>query len=252
MEREEHWLPSSKPPKPKVSETVKSPAQPKSTKANSQGSPKPATTSGPKAKAELKIKSEPKAKAEPKIKPEPKVKKEPKLSSPARREPKIKKEASLSEDPNFEVRQAIDPGTRNITGVYNIFSAQIEEQLPDSAGNLRLFLCVDNENNRIWGGFELAMKYGVIRIDEIDLYKEVSFGWRARDSWEGRKTRFGRGCFGDIELYGHEEVRGTFYNLFNEPMQFEGRRRPGPLWCGRSAYSFQQEWDGFVSQAYGR
>ena len=62
---------------------------------------------------------------------------------------------------------------------------------------------------------------------------------------------FGRGCFGDI-LFGDRKVSGTFSNLFPETIHFEGVRRPGPLWCGRSAHSFQQEWDGYVSEAYGR
>jgi hypothetical protein len=29
-------------------------------------------------------------------------------------------------------------------------------------------------------------------------------------------------------------------------------RRPGPLWCGKSAWQFEREWDGFVAEAYGR
>ncbi|TKA64909.1 hypothetical protein B0A55_10293 [Friedmanniomyces simplex] len=112
------------------------------------------------------------------------------------------------------------PGTRNFTGVYNIYSQQLAEQLPDQADNLRLFLCVDE--GKIWGGFELGMKTGVLRADEIHIDQAVSFGWRARDSWDGNRPRFGRGCFGEIVLYGRDQVRGTFRNLFNEPLEFEG------------------------------
>lgn len=140
------------------------------------------------------------------------------------------------------------PPQRNVTGVYTLTSPQLEEQYPEHADNLRLFLCVDGD--MIWGGFQLATKTGVLRIDGIEADLQMSFGWRARDDDE--RLRFGRGCFGEIELFGHEQVTGTFYNMFPEPVSFDGQRRPGPLWCGRSAYNFRQEWDGFVSEAYGR
>jgi len=40
--------------------------------------------------------------------------------------------------------------------------------------------------------------------------------------------------------------------MFTEPVHFEASRRPGPLWCGKSAWQFEQEWNGFVAEAYGR
>ena len=143
------------------------------------------------------------------------------------------------------------PGTRNVTGVYNISCAQLAEQIgPDEALNFWLFLCVDN--GTLWGGFELGWKSGVLRADEVAVDRYVSFGWRARDNDRGGSLTFGRGCLGEIALHGQNEVAGTFTGLFVEPVAFEGRRRPGPLWCGRSPYSFQQGWDGFVREAYGR
>ncbi|KAK4544595.1 hypothetical protein LTR36_004167 [Oleoguttula mirabilis] len=201
-------------------------------KANSDPKVKPAPKSkpDPKIKPEPKSKSEPKIKPEPKTKPEPKAKKEPTIqrATPAKKESKVKAE-DATEPMDIDSFAQEMPGTRNVSGVYNLSCPQLEEQLPEDAHNFRLFLCVDN--GIIWGGFELAMKSGVIRVDELS---------------------FGRDCFGELELHGREQVRGTFHNLFNEPMVFEGRRRSGPLWCGRSAYSFQQEWDGFVAQAYDR
>lgn len=213
--------------------------------------------------SKTKTKPESKVKPEPNFKPEPKVKSEsePKLQAKVKKEPTIKpaapvkKMAKVKAEPEPESMD-IDsfaqemPGTHNVTGVYNVSCPQLEDELPEDAENFRLFLCVDN--GIIWGGFELGMKSGVIRVDEVEIERTVSFGWRAKDSWEDNRLTFGRGCFGELELYGREQVRGTFHNLFNEPMEFEGRRRPGPLWCGRSPYSFQQEWDGFVTQAYGR
>ncbi|KAK5705682.1 hypothetical protein LTR17_021462 [Elasticomyces elasticus] len=246
----------------KVKTEPKSKAQPKA-KAEPKAKPEPKVKPEPKAKAEPKVKPEAmvkaepkvnaelKVKAEPRVKAEPKVKLEPSLSkvTPAKREPDVK--AEPQNDPmDIDSFAQEAPGHRNVTGVYNIYSQQLAEQLPEEADKLRLFLCVDE--GKIWGGFELGMKSGVLRADEIHIDHAVTFGWRARDSWEENKLKFGRGCFGEIVLYGKEQVRGTFYNLFNEPLVFDGQRRPGPLWCGRSPYSFEREWDGFVSEAYGR
>lgn len=217
---------------------------------DSTPSSKAATTS--KARAEPNSKAEPKVKSEPKTKSEPSVKSEPKI----KKEPDTKKTAVIKTEPENDEMQ-IDsfaqemPGTRNVTGVYYVSCPQLAKQIgPDEASNFRLFLCVDN--GTLWGGFELGWKSGVLRADEVAVDRYVSFGWRARDNDRGGSLTFGRGCFGEIVLHGQNEVKGTFAGLFVEPVAFEGRRRPGPLWCGRSPYSFQQEWDGFVKEAYGR
>lgn len=91
----------------------------------------------------------------------------------------------------------------------------------------------------------------MIKVDTIptgDL--RMSFGWRGRDEY-GR-LHFRKECFGEMELFGVDQVRGTVFDMFPEPVECVGRRRPGQLWCGRDAYSFWQEWDGFVKEAYGR
>ncbi|KAK5730078.1 hypothetical protein LTR15_000012 [Elasticomyces elasticus] len=217
---------------PRLKAEPKSRAQPK-VKAEPKAKPEPKVKPEAKAKAEPKVKPEAKVKAEPKVKPEPKVKAEPTLSraTPVKRESNIK--AEPQNDPMDIDRFAQGtPTQHNVTGVYNIYSQQLAKQLPEQADKLRLFLCVDE--GKIWGCFELGMKSGVLRTDEVHLDQPVTFGWRARDSWEEGKLKFGRGCFGEIVLYGQQQTK------------------PGPLWCGRSAYSFEQEWEGFVSEAYGR
>ncbi|KAI5358098.1 hypothetical protein Slin14017_G114590 [Septoria linicola] len=139
----------------------------------------------------------------------------------------------------------------SITGVYTIECPQITELLPEKQDSLRLVMCVDNESGITWGGFELAMKSGVIKMDELDFNRNLTFGWRARDSWENT-LRFGQKCFGNIEFDGAGRLYGMFYSMFNEPCEFTGRRRPGPLWSGKSAYKYKQEWDAFPKEAYGR
>ncbi|RMY47746.1 hypothetical protein D0865_08489 [Hortaea werneckii] len=215
-------------------------------KPPSKTTPAKAMSAEPKAKAEARVKSEPKIKLEPNTKSEPKIKKEPSTKKPAA----IKTESENDEMETDSFAQEI-PGTRIVTGVYNISCPQLAEQIgPDEASNFRLFLCVDN--GTLWGGFELGWKSGVLRADEVTVDRYVSFGWRARDNDRSGSLTFGRGCFGEIVLHDQNEVRGTFTGLFVEPVAFEGRRRPGLLWRGRSPYSFQQEWDEFVKQAYGR
>lgn len=160
-------------------------------------------------------------------------------------EPKVKKESRIKDEPENDDDQDTP---RAVTGIYNIFSQQLSDQYGEEADNLRLFLCIDGEE--IWDGFQLVGKTGVIKIDGIPADLQISFGWRARD--DDGSLRFGRGCNGEIELFGDSQVRGTIFNMNLEPVYFASRRRPGPLWCGRSGYSFRQEWDGFVAEAYGR
>ncbi|KAK3713623.1 hypothetical protein LTR37_008317 [Vermiconidia calcicola] len=128
----------------------------------------PKTAPKPKVKPEAKVKPEPKVKAEPKVKKEPTLKR----ASPAKKEAVVKDEYDDSTGSRFDT-----PQQRNVTGVYNLTCPQLEEQLPDCVGNLRMLICVDNDE--IWGGFQLAMKSGVIRLDHIELDEQITFGWRA-------------------------------------------------------------------------
>ncbi|KAF2771912.1 hypothetical protein EJ03DRAFT_372476 [Teratosphaeria nubilosa] len=204
------------------------------------------------AKADSKTKAEPNVKAEPKVKSETKVKKEPVMRSA--------KANAIKSEP-FEDHEDMYTGcsfqqmleTRSVTGVYDLWCPQTAEQLPEEADKLRLFLLVND--GKLWGGFELAMKTGVILAESLAYAgdcESVSFGWRTRDRWDKGRLRFGKGCFGDITLVGQYQVRATFHNLFpGEPIVVEGRRRSGPLWCGRRAYNFEVEWDGFVKETYG-
>ena len=179
--------------------------------------------------------------------------------STVKKEPKVKNEPASNfhhqeeESNEMDTRPDVTGKQIYLTGVYNLSCPSLAEQVPDHADKFRLFICVDNEGGRIWGGFELAWKSGVIKIDDIAWSMQLNFGWRAKDyQASGKGLKFGKGCFGDIEFDGEERIRGVFYNLYPEPLRFEGVRRPGPLWCGKSAYKFQQEWDGYPKEAYGR
>ena len=177
----------------------------------------------------------------------------------------MKKESTTSHwspsKANLKIKTEVKPETspisssssRIITGVYNVTSPQLSEQYADEANNLRFFLCVDNESNKIWGGFELVSKSGVLCIDieHADIDAQMSFGWRARDSDDGGLS-FGRGRFGNIQFFEDRRFTATVFNMFPEPVVLNGERRPGPLWCGKSAWQFEREWERFVTEAYGR
>lgn len=202
-----------------------------------------------------------KPKASTSIKPKPGIKKEPRpKQEPAAVEssPPVKHEGYLFDADAMDTRADIAQEKLTITGVYALRCPQITEQLEEHSDDLRLFMCVDQETGVTWGGFQLAMKSGVIRLDDIDINQKLTFGWRARDTWR-RDLRFGQKCFGEIEFDGAGGVRGTFYNMFakmegvgEEACEFEGHRRTGPLWSGRPAHSYKQEWDNFPKIAYGR
>lgn len=237
----------------------KSTATPKKTaqtpKGNKlQGDAVPFSTENVFQRSASTPKAQPKPKASASIKPESKVKREPGAanSSPARAvSSPVKREGYLFDADAMDTRADLTQDKLYVTGVYTINCPQITEQLEEHDDKLRLFMCVDNETGTTWGGFQLAMKSGVIRMDEIDFNRKLSFSWRAKDSWLN-DLKFGQKCFGEIEFDGAGGVRGMFFNMFNEPCEFDGYRRTGPQWSGRSAYSYKQEWEAFPKQAYGR
>jgi hypothetical protein len=226
-----------------------------------------ATTKKVTAEKVTKAPAKPKAEKPTAVKKETKVKKEPASSqaTPKAKPTKIKQEAikqeAIKREPSPSPPLQDYPEIHYLTGVYDVSCPQVEDQLPATTGTLRLFICVDEAARKVWGGFELGPKRGVILIAEYHddpIQLGLTFGWRARDLDRGGLD-FGRGCYGDMEFVGGGIVAGTFYNLFPEPVEFQGKRRSGPLVCSmgpwdpvRSAWDFEQRWDGFVTEAYGR
>ena len=222
-------------------------------KVSSKPTPKSKTTTKDgeeKGTAKKATKSEPKAKKEPSVKKKSSVKKEPTLKpiSALKSEPSIRDEPSFG---NLLPMEGSGPTQYSVTGVYDLWCPQLEVQSPEYANKLRMSLCVDNDNNTIWGSFGLVFKSGVIKVDGAMPEESLPFGWRARDSADGG-LKFGRRCYGNIVIEIGNQVHGEFYNMLNKPIHFQGKRRPGPLWCGRAAHSFEQEWKGYVDEAYGR
>ena len=151
------------------------PSTKKQTQPDAKMKAEPKVKADAKVRAEPKVKSEPKFKAEPKVKAEPKIKKEPEMKA----EPSVKYEPTTDED--LPMPDAVQQ-SRAVTGVYNITSRQIEEEMSEFADRLRLFLCTDEEHDRVWGGFNLANMTGVLCIDKYGSATEATFGWRARNT----------------------------------------------------------------------
>jgi hypothetical protein len=207
------------------------------------------STSKSKAtKREADIKRSPPPSPPPSTKSDPNAPRATPSINPA---PTNKPTGYLFDSDAMDTRADISRDQINVTGVYALHCPQVAEQLPELAHNFCLRLAVDHESGLAWGAFDLAMKSSVIKMDQISIGSTMTFGWRARDSWEG-SLRFGRACHGEMVLDGRGGVRGVIHSLFNESCEFEAKRKLGPLWCGRSISQLQKEWDGFPKEAYGR
>jgi hypothetical protein len=258
------------PPKSKATPApaAKQPKTPQAKKAAPQTDTKakPTTKKATEAQAKptatdkvTKTSNKPKPEKSTAVKKETKFKKEP-TSAPRTNPPKIKQEP-IKREPSPSPPLEDYPEIHYLTGVYDVSCPQLEDQYPETTGTLRILICVDEATRRVWGSFELGPKSGVMFIadyhdDPIDL--RLTFGWRARDLDRGGLD-FGRGCHGEIEFGGNKRMAGTFFNLFPEPVDFQAKKRFGPLVCATSplerpkvAWEFEQEWDGFVAEAYGR
>lgn len=172
------------PSKSKAASTLATPIKPPATSIarrasqhedNARSTPKtPARANANRASEPAVSKSSPQKQT---VKSEPRLKRG--HTSPTARAPKIKPEPKPEPGTN-------ETNIRYITGVYKISCPQLEQQYPEEA-------CVDNDAGKIWGGFELAPKSGVLLINGgySDPDARLSFGWRARDADRGGLS-FGR------------------------------------------------------------
>ena len=121
--------------------------------------------------------------------------------------------------------------TRPVTGVYHLTCPQIARQLPEAADNMRLFLCVDGENNRIWGGFELAMKSGVIRVENCvdhtdwgqDSVHEHTDAINAEEVPRRQCTDIEPAAFGMCRIDFESSRRGQALHTSGARAQYQGR-----------------------------
>lgn len=155
---------------------------------------------------------------------------------------------------------ASDTDTVLLTGVWDATCPELENLYPQCAGKLRLFLCVGNEKDRLWGGFKLAYKEGVFLLDDLaravagkGTYASYELKYRSRDLEDGSRAFHG-GCVGLFRIFADGTILVSFRGMFTEldEVVVKAKRRSGPLWCGKSETRFQEEWDAFVQETYGR
>jgi hypothetical protein len=83
------------------------------------------------------------------------------------------------------------------------------------------------------------------------LGQACTLGWRSRDLETGG-LRFGKTCKGEMTFHDGEEGVGVYGVLFGLPVlgdvEFSGERMEGECEEG----DFQDEWEGFPAEAYGR
>jgi hypothetical protein len=207
--------------------------------------------SDPPAKATKATKAKPvstpakKAKQEPK--PATKVKKE---STPAT---KLKKEL-VSKPTTSCIKQEHSPPFPQreirLSGIYEVDCPTASDIF--NSFDLDLTLAVDTPRSTWWATFRWGAWVGIIKMNPGPTYdalnKPCSLGWRLRDLETGQ-LRFGKKCMGTMTFFEDQTFTGELYDVPDAgTVEFEGRRLAGP----RVEDDLQDEWDGFVSEAYGR
>ncbi|KAF2722864.1 hypothetical protein K431DRAFT_283375 [Polychaeton citri CBS 116435] len=209
-------------------------------------------------------KSKSKSKSEPKIEADPSV--APPSSSPPQ---EIKHEAAnmlypQNSDDDIEMQDADDDAYRfpraspsNVTGIYSLFTPQLP------ASPKRFFLLYEPTTDTLWGEFKLPSATTILKVDHFtshlqasdqygSLIGDMAFGWRAR--YHPRRLKFGRGCFGRLELLGgpEKEIRATFTGLFEQVITIEGSvGQHTSRSLIRDSEWFEEEWESYLIEAFG-
>ncbi|KAK7545453.1 hypothetical protein IWX49DRAFT_588635 [Phyllosticta citricarpa] len=147
-----------------------------------------------------------------------------------------------------------DPRLDNITGFYDV-QCTVEEDFPALCENgCRMMLCRERDSGRIWGSFSFGFFFGIIQSNPGPTSfsrHPLSLGWRAKNLETGQ-LQFGRGCTGDIVFEDAKNISGRILGLYENVVEFYGRRRDGPANCGYVPSEFESEWASYPATAYGR
>lgn len=84
------------------------------------------------------------------------------------------------------------------------------------------------------------------------LDQSCSLGWRLRDLETG-ELKFGRRCTGEMTFFRDQTIRGMLCEVPRVgTVEFWGPRLVGEGVGWRDGDEFQEEWEGFINEAYGR
>ncbi|KAF1850954.1 uncharacterized protein K460DRAFT_350942 [Cucurbitaria berberidis CBS 394.84] len=208
--------------------------------------PHPAT---PKKASNTRIKSE-------STTPRKHIKKEPApVSSPAR--PRVKRELTsprsspyIKPDPYANDRSRTPAGTL-LSGAYSIAAFCDNPQYDNDVFTLTLYRDSSHHGNTWWATIAWGPLDGIIQMNPgpgDTLGRSCSLGWRVRDVQVDCLT-FGRKCTGEMTFFANQTLRGALHNVPDMgTVEIEGTRLPGPS----AEWDFQDEWDAFPREAYGR
>lgn len=222
----------------------KGPAKPK---ASVKDKPAPKEKPVAKEKPTAKEKPAPKKESAPKKEPAPKKTPAPKEKPAAKAKPKAKEKSAAKDKP--ATKPATNPKSKttqspakqgstplrepiSISGVWNITCADIEERSPSEKGHLRLYLCVDHDSNKLWGGFSFSGTQGVFQMDDpdrsVDLRGQALLPIRWRAHQFGGPPLFHSGCTGSFGLGEDRSVKMIFRGLFEQlpELEIHATRRP--------------------------
>lgn len=230
----------------------------------------PKIKSEPAPKKQLKItESTPKTQVRKESAPKTQVKKEPTSKTQVKKEPaptpsraRVKKEPSSprsSYPPSPYIRpdpyinsSSQSPPTLLLSGRYNVRVTYANPGYSDLPFTITLFR--DPSHSSIWWGtISWGPLSGLIKMDpgpsDFDASGTTcSLGWRLRDAQDNSLT-FGRKCTGEMTFFGDQTFSGVLWQMPHMgTVEIEGTRMPG----GGLAGGFQDEWDDFAREAYGR
>lgn len=196
-------------------------------------------------KRETTMKKETATKKQPAVKKGHAIKRESVFS----KEPRAKKNTTTHEEHSNSV-----PLT--LSGTYEITCPPATENLCIHSG-LDLQLLKDEGSDIWWAGFTWDAWNVVIKMQPGpgamgNLGQSCTLGWRFHN-YDTGEIRFGQGCTGYMTCFSDRSLSAS---LFNVPdvgtVEFWGTRLPGSREGERTVREFEQDWDNFRFQTYGR
>jgi hypothetical protein len=135
---------------------------------------------------------------------------------------------------------------KSVTGVFNITSEAIEGEWPRMSQRLTIRFHVDEEQNKIWGRFDMGIVDGSILLNpspgELEHDTPMKFQWRGRQSETGSPEKGS----GELTISENRTIRGVFHGMCGN-IDFKGRRRLMPSGIsGQNVGFYRQSWEDYA------
>ncbi|KAJ4367048.1 hypothetical protein N0V83_007578 [Neocucurbitaria cava] len=247
---------------------TKSEPAPKKQAKTKESTPKTQVRKESASKVQVKKEATPKTQIKKESAPKTQVKKEPTSKTQVTKEPastpsraRVKKEPNsprssyppssyIKPDP-YTNSSSQNPPTLLLSGKYDV-RVPYDNLYSHCPFTLTLFRD-SSHSNTWWGTISWGPLSGLIKMDpgpsDFDASGTTcSLGWRLRDIQDNSLT-FGRKCTGEMTFFRDQTFSGVLDQMPHMgSVEMEGTRQPGPGVVGE----FQDEWEDFVREAYGR